>query len=111
MAEVVGSTRSSEGNLVTNTAEDRLSKALAERGAAVAALALQSEARDALYVPAVWRGLPARARRWWALQALGTLSYTRARLLARVSKRQARRWRVVIVARIESRRRDEPEDD
>jgi hypothetical protein len=74
-------------------------------------LATLDEAREALYQPAVWRGLPARARRWWALQALAGLSHTRARLLAGVSRRHARRWRAVIVARIESGRRREPDDE
>jgi len=74
-------------------------------------LATLDEAKEALYQPAVWRGLPARARRWWALQALAGLSHTRARLLAGVSRRHARRWRAVIVARIEGGRRREVDDE
>jgi hypothetical protein len=77
----------------------------------ITTLATLEEAREALYQPAVWRGLPARARRWWALQALAGLSHTRARLLAGVSRRHARRWRAVIVARIEGGRRREVEDE
>ena len=85
----------------------------AAEGAALLAtlLTLQHEAREALYEPDVWRGLPSRARRWWALQALAGLSYSRATALAGVHRRQARRWRRVILERIEGGRRGEGDDE
>lgn len=74
------------------------------------ALGAHQEAREALYRPEIWRGLPPRARRWWALQVLG-LSYTRARRLAGVPQHRAERWRRLILARIEGIRRSETDDD
>lgn len=80
-------------------------------GVLLMALAVHNEACEALYSPAVWRGLPPRARRWWALQALAGLSHTRARHLARVPQHRAERWRAMILARIATARRHEADDD
>jgi len=83
-------------------------------------LAAQHEALEALYTPALWRGLPARARRWWALQVFAGLSEARAmallcrrqgRLPSGHELRMARRWRATILARIEAVRRAGGDDE
>jgi hypothetical protein len=71
----------------------------AVRGIATAAL-------DAIDEPAIWRGLPVRARLWWRLLVEPSgLDPTVAARYVGASKREAARWLVTIKARIAARGR------
>lgn len=70
-----------------------------------AALGIAEVARDMLYHPGAWRGLPRNARRWWALQVLCGWSQDRSARLLRVpcdgrALARLQRWREAIAERM-----------
>jgi hypothetical protein len=86
---------------------DVMESCVADSAPVVAAVrGIHATALEALDEPAIRRGLPERARRWWRLQ-LDPCNFT-ATVAARcvgASKREAARWSATIKARIAARGR------
>jgi hypothetical protein len=86
---------------------DVMESCVSDSAAIVAAVrGIHSVALQALDEPAIWRGLPVRARRWWRLlvDPYDLLPTVAARCVG-ASKREAARWSATIKARIAARGR------
>jgi hypothetical protein len=65
-----------------------------------AVLGIHQAATEALYRPEVWRGLPRKARVWWAFQALAGWQPRRAAEALRLHHDRTDRWAAIIRDRI-----------
>jgi hypothetical protein len=67
---------------------------------------IHEAALEAFDEPAIWRGLPVRARQWWRLLAQPyDFTFARAARCVGASKREMLRWSATIKARIAARGR------
>lgn len=71
-----------------------------------AVLGIQQAAREALYRPEVWIGLPRKARVWWAFQALAGWKPRQAADALRLHHDRTDRWAAIIRTRISAVRHD-----
>lgn len=95
-----------EGAIFSPQAPGALDTAVDEAAPVLAAaFAIESAAREALWQKDIWRGLPRRARKVWALMVIASWSVTRAAAFVRADDRTAFRWTRAVQERIASRSR------
>lgn len=70
-----------------------------------AAFSIEAAAREALWQDDIWKGLPGRARKVWALMVIASWSVTRAASFVKADDRTAFRWTRIVRERIAERSR------